>query len=532
MASLLQQPLGPLDPPPSPLPRHNVENTNPKLLSDASPPHKPDRLPHGRIRTSQFQSHRPFDEIPRRDDTIKWTSYIARRCRSGALSAATAAFASMLSAGARPNGVTLITLLSACADSDARKMSLPFGRFVHGHVFKWCGDGVQEYDVVLGTSLVDMYAKCGRTDLARQLFDRMTARNLVSWNTMLDGYMRNGEVGESVSLFRRMVKRDKMTWTAMISGYVKNGRLEEALECFRQMQLHRIDPDYVTIISVLAACADLGALGQGLWAHQYAWRQGLSRNVRLSNSLIDMYSRCGRVDFARQVFEVMPSRTLVSWNSMIVGFAINGCAHEALQHFSMMQAAGFVPDGVSFTGVLTACSHAGLVEEGLRYYDMMTQACGISPRLEHYGCLVDMLSRTGRLRDAMDILQSMPMKPNEVVLGSLLAACRVHGDVSMAERVLGYLVEVEPDCDSGYILLSNVYAAAGMWDGVGEVRSSMKTQGIKKTPGISGVEVDGDVHEFVAGDDSHRRSEEIYATLELVGHEMKLWGYVPPTQTD
>ncbi|KAK6926520.1 E motif [Dillenia turbinata] len=208
---------------------------------------------------------------------------------------------------------------------------------------------------------------------------------------------------------------------------------------------------------------------------------------------------------------------MVSWNSIIVGFAVNGHAEEALKFFDRMRADGFEPDGVSFTGALTACSHAGLVEGGVR----------ISPRIEHYGCIVDLYSRAGRLEDAMRIIQTMPMKPNEVVLGSLMAACRTHGDVSLAERLMKYLTKLEPDCDSNYVLLSNTYAAVGKWNGAGKVREKMKALRIQKRPGCSSIEIDCCVHDFAAGDKSHAEADYIYEMLGYLSHQLRMFGYEP-----
>lgn len=240
-----------------------------------------------------------------------------------------------------------------------------------------------------------------------------------------------------------------------------------------------------------------------------------------------MYARCGRVDLAHQVFKGVDNskRTRVTWNSMIVGFAINGCFLEAMDLFFTMQRKGFKPDGVSFTGALTACSHAGMVDEGLKIYKLMREKHGEIPiRIEHYGCVVDLLGRAGRLEEAMSVVESMMpvMGPNEVVLGSLLAACRVHGNIELAKKLAGYLVELEPNTDSNFVLLSNIYAAVGKWNGVGKVRNTMKSFGIKKSPGFSSVEVDGDFHEFVSGDRGHVQSKNVYGMLDLLSFEMKL----------
>ncbi|RLN08908.1 pentatricopeptide repeat-containing protein [Panicum miliaceum] len=299
-----------------------------------------------------------------------------------------------------------------------------------------------------------------------------------------------------------------------------SSRRDEAIDCFRAMLLDGIEPDYVTLIAVLSACAEVGALGLGMWVHRLVVRQGLESNVRVANSLIDMYARCGQAELAAQVFRSLRKQTVVSWNSMIVGFAANGRCTDAIELFEEMRRQGFKPDAVTLTGVLTACSHAGLTEQGLRYYDLMTTQYGVTARMEHYGCVVDLLGRAGRLDEAMRVVETMPMRPNEVVLGALLAGCRMHGDLEMAEQLMQHLLELDPGGDANYVLLSNVYAAVGKWDGAGKVRSLMKARGLKKRPGYRALEVDGDVHEFVSGDRSHPQAEEIGQILGLLGHEM------------
>lgn len=223
----------------------------------------------------------------------------------------------------------------------------------------------------MGTALVDMYSKCGLVDLARRSFDDIFVKNSMSWNTMIDGYMRSGRVEDAVLLFDEMPESDAISWTALISGFVKQGLYEEALDWFRQMQISGIEPDHVTIISVIAACANLGALNLGLWINRFVLEKDFRDNIRIGNSLIDMYCRCGCIEFAREIFNEMSSHSLVSWNSIINGFASNGHSKEALKYFNLMQKDGLNPDGVSFTGALSACSHAGLVKEGLILFNQM-----------------------------------------------------------------------------------------------------------------------------------------------------------------
>ncbi|KAJ7981229.1 Pentatricopeptide repeat [Quillaja saponaria] len=424
------------------------------------------------------------------DRTVAWTSSIAHHSRKGKLAEAAAEFERMRLAGVEPNHITFITLLSGCADFPLEIAS--FGASIHGYTRKL---DLDVNNVMVGTAIVDMYAKCGQVGLARSVFDQMGVKNSVSFNTMIDGYMRNGDFEDAIKLFDQMPVRSAISWTALIGGFVKKNYHEQALECFREMQLSGVKPDYVTIISVIAACANLGTFGLGLWFNRFVMKEDFRDNIRISNSLIDMYSRCGCIDFARQIFEKMSERTLVSWNSIIVGFAVNGHADEALKFFTLMQREGFKPDGVTFTGALTAF-------------------------------------RAGRLEDAMNVIRNMPMKPNEVVLGSLLAACRSQADVGLAERLMNYLVELDPGVDSNYVLLANIYAAVGKWDGASKVRRTMKARGIQKTPGSSSVEIDSTIHKFVAGDKSHLDTEPIYEVLDLLSLELKLCGYVPETTTN
>ncbi|CAM9002898.1 unnamed protein product [Rhodiola kirilowii] len=453
------------------------------------------------------------------DPTVLWTSSIARRCRTGQLDKAASEFTAMRLAGVQPNHITFITLFSACGDS--KLSGKRFGSSIHGMMRKL---GYDVRNVMVGTAAVDMYSKFGNIDAARILFDEMLVRNNVSWNTMINGYMRAGKFEDAIDLFDAMPDRDAISWTALINGFVKKEHFEQALVWFREMQLSGVEPDYVTIISVLAACANLGMLGLGLWLHRFILKHDFRDNIRVNNSLIDMYSRCGCIEYARQVFQNMSTRSLVSWNSIIVGFAVNGHAIEALKFFDLMQKEGFEPDEVSLTGALTACSHAGFVNEGLQLYHDMKKIHKINPRIEHYGCIVDLYSRAGKFDEALDIIDNMPMKPNEVVLGSLLAACRTRDDVKLAERVMKLLEKLDPRTDSNYVLLSNIYAAVGEWRGANAVRRKMKNLGIRKSQGISSIEVDFSIHEFASSDKSHAETDAIYQVLDHLSCELGLHG--------
>ncbi|XP_066328625.1 pentatricopeptide repeat-containing protein At1g05750, chloroplastic-like [Miscanthus floridulus] len=467
---------------------------------------------------STEESQRAPRHAPR--DVVSWTSTMARAARQGDLHAAAASLCAMLSSPAAPapNDVTLLTVLSACAGSPSSPLARPLALTLHARALK-----LFPSHLLLCTCLERFYLASRLPHLALQLFDTMPIRSVVTYNTMISGLMRNGLVDAAFEVFDGMPSPDKVSWTALIDGFVKNGRHDEAIDCFRAMLLDGVKPDYITLIAVVSACAEVGALGLGMWVHQLMLKQGLERNVRVANSLIDMYARCGQVNLAAQVFGSIRKRTVVSWNSMIVGFAANGRCTDAIELFEEMRRQGFKPDAVTLTGVLTACSHAGLTEHGLRYYDLMTTEYGVAARMEHYGCVVDLLGRAGRLDEAMHVVETMPMRPNEVVLGALLAGCRMHGDLDMAEQLMQHLFELDPGGDANYVLLSNIYAAVGKWDGAGKVRSLMKARGVKKRPGHSTVEIDGDVHEFVSSDRSHPQAEEIGQMLGLLRHEMAMY---------
>ncbi|PWA37617.1 tetratricopeptide repeat (TPR)-like superfamily protein [Artemisia annua] len=349
------------------------------------------------------------------------------------------------------------------------------------------------------------------------------ALSVSSWTSSIAHYCRTGRLDQAAAEFTRMrvsgAEPNHVTYVTLLpscadfpshalsfgaSVHGLKGHYEHALEWFQEMQESGVQPDFVTIVSALSACANLGALGLGLWLHRIVLEGNMLRdNVRINNSLIDMYCRCGSTEFAVQVFHSMSKRNLVSWNSVIVGFALNGNPQEALKYFYSMQKDGVKPDGVTFKGALTACSHAGLVDEGSKLFDMMLKDYRISPRIKHYGCLVDLYSRASLLEEALNVIESMPMKPNEVVLGSVLGACRVAVDIRLAEKLMRFISKLNPSSDSNFVLLSNIYAAGGDWHKASNVRRRMKNRGIEKNPGISSIEIDGIVYQFVAGDQSH-----------------------------
>ncbi|XP_058112760.1 pentatricopeptide repeat-containing protein At3g62890-like [Magnolia sinica] len=420
-----------------------------------------------------------------------------------------------------PDTFTCSFVLKACS----RIPSLSDGRIVHGFVEKL---GFRT-DLFLQNTIIHMYACCGVLDDARLLFEKMPQRDVVSWNILITQFTKQGEMGTAKELFDEMPERSVTSWTAMIAGYVQCGNPAESIRLFGEMEEAGARPNEVTVVAVLAACADLGALDLGKRVHEYSDQCGFQRNVRICNTLIDMYIKCGCLEITQKVFNKMEERTVVSWSAMIGGLAMHGKGKEALELFSKMSRIGIRPNSVTFIGLLHACSHMGLVEDGRQYFATMTKDYGIIPQIEHYGCMVDLLSRAGLLQEAHEFIKNMAIKPNGVVWGALLGGCRVHKDIEMGEEVIEHLQELDPLNDGYYVVLSNIYAEAGRWEDAAKVRRLMRVRGVKKTPGWSSITIDGVVHEFVAGDSTHPQAEEIYEKWEELLEQLKLRGYVPDT---
>eukprot|EP01018_Ginkgo_biloba_P031778 Gb_10324 [translate_table: standard] len=387
-----------------------------------------------------------------------------------------------------------------------------------------------ERNVVSWNAMISGYAQNGHVDEAIKLFREMPERNVISWNTMIAGYAQNGYVDEALKLFQEMPERSLVSWTAIIAAYAQNGHFEESLKLFRQMQLAGVKPNSDTFASALPACANLAALEHGKEVHEDIIRSGFQYDVFVGSALVDMYAKCGSIDDACKVFGKMPKRDVVLWNAMIVGYAMHGYGMEALNLFEQMRHSGTNPNDVTFIGVLSACCHAGLVDDGKRYFDSMSEHYHITPAMEHYCCMVDLLGRAGLLDEAQDLVNKMTIKPSTAVWGSLLGACRIHANTKLGESVAERLFEMDPENAAPYVLLSNIYAAAGRWDGIDKVRKMMKDRRIKKKPGCSWIEVNKQVYAFVVGDRSHPQMQEIYAQLETLSGQMKEGGYVPDTR--
>lgn len=333
----------------------------------------------------------------------------------------------------------------------------------------------------------------------------------------------------ALEVFGSMSQGDVVSWTTMITGYVQNGHANDAVKLFRQILLVDMKLDPIIITSVLAAIASLAALQQGKEIHGYTIRRGILANVFVGSALIDMYAKCGNVDIAQKVFYQLPEKNVVSWTAMIVGYGMHGLSGDAFTFFSQMQQAGIKPNHITFIGLLSACSHAGLVDKGRQYFDCMTKDYCIKPQIDHYACMIDILGRAGHLDEALRFLNMMPLEPGPAIWGSILGACRIYRNIKLGKLAAEHLFDLEPNNPGNYVLLSNIYASAGKWDDVKSVRKMMEDIGLEKRPGCSWIEVKNKVHAFTVGDQSHPQMDKIIAMLESLVGQIKGAGYVPET---
>ncbi|CAL1372915.1 unnamed protein product [Linum trigynum] len=436
---------------------------------------------------------RVFGDLEAPSTTV-WNQVIRGHARSETPYNSVRLFDQMVARGAEPDGFTYSLVFSACAKSG----SLTEGEQLHGRALS---TGHCSNNVFVNTSLVNMYATASggsRMDCARQVFDEMGERNVTTWTTLIAGYLRGGDFDSANQVFDEMPERNVVAWTAMIAAHARSGKCKKALCLFNEMRNAGVEPDQVALVAALSACAELGDLEQGKWIHSYVTASYSARNkpvlVSLNNSLIHMYASCGMIEQAYEVFRWMPERTIVSWTSLIVAFAKSGYAEEALavfHHMQTLEAREAKPDGITFLGVLCACSRGGFVDEGRRFFKEMSSIWGVSPRIEHYGCVVDLCSRAGLLDEATELIKTMPMKPNEAIWGAVLGGCRIHRKAELASDVARKLVgELDPNRAAGYLLLlAHVYATDDRWQDVATVKQKLVEIGARKPAGRSWIEV-------------------------------------------
>ncbi|XP_076913139.1 pentatricopeptide repeat-containing protein At3g13880-like [Bidens hawaiensis] len=527
-------------------------------------------------------------------DEVSWNSMISGYVNAGLHYEMLQVLVEMHRRGVRFGSYVLGSVLNACCTGFS--FCLTWGKLLHACSVKVGWD----VDVIVGTALLDMYAKTGDLNDAILVFNILRDKNVVMYNAMIAGLLRGEGVNDelvkkSLDLFINMQryglrpseftfstmvkaciafqdlefgkqihahviknnlqsdeyigsvlvefyslwklmndalicfdstkKRDIVIWTSMIVGYAQNGEYERALGLFGELYSFGLNSDEFTVSTVLSACANLGGVRFGEQVQSYAVKTGIVNSSVVVNSLVYMYAKSGDIDAANRMFEVADKFDVVSWSVMICSAAYHGCAKEALTMFDLMVSSGVAPNDVAFLGVLTACSHGGLVEEGFRRYETMKRDYAITPTEKHSACIVDLFGRAGRLSEAESFIIDSGFSHAPVMRRALLSSCRIHKNTEIAKRVAERLIKLDPQASSSYVLLYNIYNDAGMETQATKVRDLMSNRRIKKEPGLSWIEVENRVHSFLVGDKSHLRSEKIYEKLYDVLEKIKKIGY-------
>ncbi|KAK1373279.1 Pentatricopeptide repeat-containing protein [Heracleum sosnowskyi] len=423
-----------------------------------------------------------------------------------------------------PDKYTFTFVMTSCS----RQMSVVCGQSVHAVVIK-IG---YEFDLYVGNSLINLYCVFVRMGDAQNVFDGMLERDVFSWTSLVGGYAKHGEIDRACEIFGLMPSYNEVSWTVMISGFVGSGRYVEALRYFHDMLCYdgNMKPNEAVLVCALSACAHLGALDHGKWIHSYINEFRIYVSSNISTALIDMYAKCGKIDCASQVFYELSRPDVQNFTSMITGFSNHGLGKHGLRVFNQMLAKQVKPNEITILGVLNGCSHAGLVEEGSSIFFNMESLWGIVPKLEHYGCYVDLLGRAGYLERAFRAVKNMPMEPDIVIWRALLSACRVHRDVKLGEIIINHIEQLDySKHDGGAVLLSNLYASLGRWDGVAQVRKVMGVRTNNFSIGCSWIEVNGVVHEFRVADKLHPQILEIRDKLSEILSRLRIEGYITNT---
>ncbi|MCL7028114.1 hypothetical protein MKW94_000290 [Papaver nudicaule] len=430
--------------------------------------------------TSLEDARKAFD-IMDAHNVISYNAMIEGYARQGGVCEALDLFHMMRVRSFSPSLLTFVSLLGVSASSSTIELS----KQIHGLAVKF---GVA-LDLYTGSALIDVYCKCFCVDDAKLIFNEMTERDIVVWN-------------------------------AMISGYTQSGQSDKALKLFSELLISRIRPDELTFVALVTAASDLASLIHGQQFHSQLIKISLDLEPFVSIALVDMYAKCGSIEEARILFDSINQRDAVCWNSMISRYAQHGHAKEALIMFDQMIAEGIEPTYVTFVGVLSACSHVGLVEVGLNHFESMKSGYGIEPGMEHYACVVDLLGKAGKLHEAKEFIDQMPIEPAAIVWRSLLSSCRMVGEVELAKYAAEMAISFDPNDSGSYILLSNILASKGMWTDVEKVRKKMNSNEVLKEPGHSWIEVNSKVNVFIAKDKAHNQAEVIYWVLQKLTEQI------------
>ncbi|KAJ1290459.1 hypothetical protein BS78_02G245200 [Paspalum vaginatum] len=460
-----------------------------------------------------------FDEMPNRNN-VAWNTLLMGYSRSGNASQCLRLFNKMRLAGQACDDATLCILVDACTE-----LAHPsIGSAIHKIVVQSGWSAIAE----VSNSLISLYTKFSLLGDAVRIFESMEVQTVVSWNSVIDAYMKLGYVEQASSLFRSVPETNVISWTAMIGGLARNGRADEALALFVELLAHEhIHPDYYTFGAALHACATAASLASGRMVHGRAFQSGFASYLYVANSLMDMYGKCGDVEGGKNVFSAIVSKDLVSWNTMLFGFSINGWVNEALVVYDSMISRSVRPDEATFAGLLTACSHSGRLEQGKTLFELMVSVHGIQPEPEHLSCILDMYARSGNIAKAIEILDQCSetaQAHNSGIREALLSACSSeaeHLDVRAARKAAKDLVSAESARDVGYVMLSNLCCATGQWSEAEQARRAMAEHGVRKSPGCSWIEVRGAVKVFVSGAQDPDRTGSVSDAILLLHGEMR-----------
>lgn len=464
-----------------------------------------------------YDARKVFDEIPEKS-LVSWNSMIGGYSKMGFCKEAILVFWEMIKAGFEPDKFTFMCLLSVSSQTS----DYDLGRCIHSSI-EITG---KNNDLYVQNAIVDMYAKCGDLITAQAYFERMPHKSVVSWTSICNAYARKGLLERAKNLFEQMPEKNVVSWNSMISCCVQASLHKEALIFFGDMCRTEVSPDETTLIVTLTACSQYGDLVRGMKIHDYICNNNVKQSTDLLNALMDMYAKCGLLQHSLQIFIEIPEKNIVSYNVMIGAFALHGYGIKAIEVFGKMQSEGIKPDNITFTGLLSACTHSGFIDIGRYYFNRMVSLYGVTYEIEHYACMIDLLGRGGLLGEAIKLMQKMEMRPDIVIWGALLGACKVHCDYEIGKIILKHLLGLDTYNGGLYVLLANIFCEARRWEDVEKLRKMMKDHGIEKGDAISSIEIDGRVYEFMVDENNNNISVGLYVVLDhLTGH-LKSMGYL------
>lgn len=454
---------------------------------------------------------RLFDKMPEKD-VVSWNTMVIGHAQVGYFNEALKLYREFRRSSIGFNEYSFAGVITACVKS--RDFSLT--EQIHCQVF------VAGFlsNIVLSSSIVDAYAKCGKLSEARRLFDAMRKRDVLAWTTLVSGYSRCGDMVSARELFEAMPVKNPVSWTALIAGYSHSGMSIQALDLFAKMMKLQVQPDQFTFSSCLSACAGMASLKHGRQIHAFLVNASFRPNTIVVSSLIDMYSKCGSLDVARRVFNTAYNKhDAVLWNTMLSSLAQHGMGKEAIETFFKMVKFGVKPNRITFVVLLNACSHSGLVQEGLSFFETMSSNYDVLPDQEHYACIIDLLGRAGRFSEVLAQIKKMPCEPDDHIWNALLGVCRIHGNVELGRMAAELLIELDPQSPAAYLLLSSIYGVLGMWENVEKVRQLMDERHVRKEQAVSWLEIEHKMLPYFGCNKSSTLEKDGHTILQLLADQ-------------